>query len=347
MVMQPVTVIVTGVGAPVGVGIIKSLRACDLPIRIVAVDSEPLAQGLYRVDRAHLLPSARQDPNAYFEALVAVCQAEQANILFSGWEGELPLLCDRKAEFEGRTGTILPFAADATLKALDKWQTAKVLELAGVPVPETVSPIDQDQLARFRERHQYPFVIKPRRSSGGRGLVLVQNDEELDFFSRYIADPVIQELLLPDDQEYTVGVFIQQDGMALGALSLKRSLSSGLSYRMESNHDAEACKVATEAAIAMGSIGAVNVQMRLTESGFKVFEINPRLSSATCVRANFGFNEPELSIRHFVLKESLTPPTTKTGICLRFWEELYLPMEAKVNAQQGKFSCRGAILNQF
>ncbi|MBE9011845.1 ATP-grasp domain-containing protein [Pseudanabaenaceae cyanobacterium LEGE 13415] len=345
--MQPVTAIVTGVGAPVGVGIIKCLRACNLPIKIVAVDSDPLAQGLYRVDLAHLLPSARQDPDAYFEALVQVSQAENAQILFSGWEGELPLLCDRKTEFEARTGTILPFAPDATLKALDKWQTASVLSLAGVPTPDTVLPIDIDQLIRFRQQHQYPYVIKPRRSSGGKGLVLVQNDEEFEFFTRYIPDPVIQENLLPDDQEYTVGVFIQQDGTALGALSLKRSLSGGLSYRMESNNNEEACRVAIEAAIAMGSIGAVNVQMRLTKDGFKVFEINPRLSSATCVRANFGFNEPELSIRHFVLKELLEPPTTKTGICLRFWEELYLSIKAKNNAQQGEFEHPGVIYHQF
>lgn len=345
--MQPITVIVTGVGAPVGVGIIKSLRAADLPLKIIAVDSEPLAQGLYRADRAHLLPSARQDPNAYFEALVQIAQTEAAQILFSGWEGELPLLCDRKAEFEARTGTVLPFAPDATLKALDKWQTAKILSLAGVPVPDTVLPIDVEAFARFRAKHDYPYVVKPRRSSGGRGLVWVNSDAELEFFSRSIPDPVIQENLLPDDQEYTVGVFVQQGGTPIGALSLKRSLSGGLSYRMESSANPIACQVAIDAALAMGLIGAVNVQMRLTAAGFKVFEINPRLSSATCVRANFGFNEPELCIRHFVLKEPLTPPTIQHGVCLRFWEELYLPIDAKAKAQQGDFSCRGVILHQF
>ncbi|WP_416665977.1 ATP-grasp domain-containing protein [Egbenema bharatensis] len=345
--MKSVTVVVTGVGAPIGVGIIKSLRASHLPVKIVGVDSEPLAQGLFRVDRSHQVPSARSDPDAYFEGLVNVSQREGADILFSGWEGELPMLAQRKPEFEERTGTILPLAPDATLKALDKWLTVKVLRAFSVPVPDTVLPDDREQLDDFCRNHAYPYIMKPRRSSGGKGLVLVHNDRELAFFSQYMPDPVIQEQLLPDDQEYTVGVFIQADGAPGGTLVLKRSLSGGLSYRMESLDNPEAAAIALQAAQAMGLIGGVNVQMRCTATGFKVFEINPRFSSATCVRANFGFNEPELAIRHFVLGEEINPPEVKAGICLRFWEELYFPPEVKQSAQRGEYTDPGRVLNQF
>jgi carbamoyl-phosphate synthase large subunit len=87
--------------------------------------------------------------------------------------------------------------------------------------------------------------------------------------------------------------------------------------------------------------------MRLTSTGFKVFEINPRFSSATCVRANFGFNEPELVLQHFVLKEKIKPPKVKAGLCLRFWEEMYFSPEAKDAAQQGQYPDPGRILRQF
>jgi carbamoyl-phosphate synthase large subunit len=345
--MKPITVIVTGVGAPVGVGILKSLRMSSLPLTLVGVDAEPLAQGLFRADRAHLMPSARDNPEAYFESLVQTSQQAGAQILFSGWEGELPLLAQRQAEFEQRTGTILPLAPDATLKSLDKWVTANVLSAFAVPTPDTVLPTDAEQMQKFRRQHAYPYILKPRRSSGGKGLVLIHSDRELEFFSQYIPDAVIQEQLLPDDQEYTVGVVLRRDGQSGGALALRRSLSGGLSYRMESNLNADACAVAVQAAQAMGLVGAVNVQMRWTTDGFKVFEINPRCSSATCVRANFGLNEPELVIRHFVLGEAIEPPPVKSGICLRFWEELYLPFEVKALAQRGDYPDRGEIFSQF
>lgn len=343
--MQPITALVTGVGAPVGVGIIKALRASELPVRIVSVDAEPLAQGLFRSDRAHLVPSARQDADAYLDALAQICQAEAAAILFSGWEGELPLLAEHKAAFEARTGTVLPFAADATVKSLDKWLTYQVLKARGVPVPDTACVEDEDTLAEFCDRHPYPFIFKPRQGSGGRGLVLIHTDAELTFYRHHYPASIVQELLLPDDQEYTVGTFLQADQTPVGALALKRSLSGGLSYRMESDLNAAACEVALQAAIAMGAIGPANVQMRWTPNGFKVFEINPRCSSATCVRANFGFNEPELAIRHFVLQQTPTQPTVRSGICLRFWEELYLPLEAK--SHQGQPADTGVILQQF
>lgn len=345
--MKPVTVVVTGVGAPVGVSIIKALRASSLTIRVVGVDSEPLAQGLFRVDRAHLIPSAREDASAYFEALVRVSLAESAQILFSGWEGELPLLADRKAEFEERTGAVLPLAPSATRTALDKWLTVKILSEAGVPVPDTVLPTDREQLEAFRRKHAYPYVLKPRRGSGGRGLVLVHTDEELAFFSRHTPDPVVQEYLLPADQEYTVGVFLLEDGTPAGVLALKRTLASGLSYRMESDQNPVACSIAAQAAAALGLVGPANVQLRLTSAGGQVFEVNPRCSSSTSVRAHFGLNEPEMAIRRFVLGEDLPPPTVQEGICLRFWEEIYLPIEAKMAAQQGQFLFQGQIKGEF
>ncbi len=345
--MKPVTVLVTGVGAPVGVSIIKALRASNLLVKVVGVDSEPLAQGLFRVDRAHLVPSAREDANAYFESLVKVSRAENAEILFSGWEGELPLLAERKAEFEERTGAVLPLAPTATQTALDKWLSIKMLSAAGVPVPDTVLPTDHEQLEAFRRQHAYPYVVKPRRGSGGQGLVMVHTDEELAFFSRYTPDPVVQEQLLPADREYTVGVFLLKSGKPAGVLALKRTLAGGLSYRMESNHNPDACRIAAQAAAALGLVGPVNVQMRLTAAGPKVFEVNPRCSTSTCVRAHFGLNEPEMAIRHFVLGEDLTPPAVHQGICLRFWEEIYLPVEVKTAAQQGHYLCQGQNGGEF
>ncbi|NJR59171.1 MAG: ATP-grasp domain-containing protein [Cyanobacteria bacterium CRU_2_1] len=345
--MKPITVLVTGIGSTIGIGIAKALRASQLPVRIVGVDCEPLSIGLFRADQAYLVPSAHEDATPYFESLIAISRTEGVDILLSGWEGELSLLAERKSEFEERTGTILPLAPEGIRIGSDKWLTFQTLKAAGVPVPDTVLPDDRSQLEIFRKQHSYPFVMKPRCSSGSRGVVLVHNDEEFEFFSRYLRNPVVQEHLLPEDQEYTIGLFLQTDGKPVGTLALKRSLMAGLSYRMQSVQHPEICHIAIQAARALSMIGAANVQMRLTPDGAKVFEVNPRFSSATCVRAEFGLNEPELAIRHFVFGEDLPPPLIKEGICLRFWEEMYLPIDAKTSAQQGHFSYRGEILSKF
>jgi carbamoyl-phosphate synthase large subunit len=346
--MKPITVVVTGMGSTVGIGIAKALLASPLPIRIVGTDSEPLSLGLFRLDQGYLLPSARgEDKEPYFDALVQVCRNEAAAIVMSGWEGDLVMMAERKAEFEERSGAIAPLNPESVRIGMDKWLTFKALHAAGVPVPDTALPTDAEQLDAFRRKHTYPFLLKARCSSGSRGIVMVHNDEEFNFFRHYLRDPVVQERLLPDDQEYTVGMFLRSDGTVVGTLALKRSLMAGLSYRMASVQHPEVCKTAIQAATALGMVGPANVQMRLTPDGPKVFEVNPRFSSATCVRAQFGLNEPELAVRHFVLGENPPPPTVKEGICLRFWEEMYLPIDAKSAAQQGDFSYRGEFLSRL
>lgn len=321
-----ITALVTGVGAAVGVSIIKALRMAAFPVRIVAVDSEPLAQGLQMADRAHLMPSCRTDPEAYLAALLAVSRKEGVQIIFSGWEGELPHFCLWKDEL----GDLLPIEPLPTLVALDKWLTMQALGAAGVGVPASAVPGD---LGQFREKHPYPWLIKPRRGSGGRGLAIIQTDAELEFYSRHIPDPVIQELLPGEDREYTVGVMG-------GSLALRRTLAGGLSYRMESDLNTGACAAAERAVAALGLSGPANVQLRITPAGPKIFEINPRCSSATCVRARFGLNEPERAIRRYVLGEELAPPDVTAGICLRYWEEMYLDVGGGVQWAPGVSAAR-------
>lgn len=339
--MSNVTAVVTGVGAAVGISIIKALRMASLPVRIVGVDAEPLAPGLFQADAGHRAPSCRQDPDAYFEWLVALCRREEALILFPGWEGELPLLCERKAEFEERTGTLLPCRPGAVAAALDKWQTVQALNAAGVGAPDSVLPSDAAALAAFRRRHDPPYIIKPRRGWGGQNLFVLHTEAELDFFRRYVPDPVLQERLGGADREYTVGVFLREDGRPDGVLPLRRTLVGGLSYRMESDANAEAADAAARAATALGLVGPVNVQLRLTEAGARVFEVNPRCSTSTCVRARFGLNEPERAIRRFVLGQELAPVSIERGWCLRYWEEQYLTGPDTAQAQDEQAFTRG------
>jgi carbamoyl-phosphate synthase large subunit len=319
-----VTAVATGVGAAVGISIIKALRQAALPVRVVGVDAEPLSSGLFMADSASRAPWCLQDPDGYFEALVALCRREGAQVLFSGWEGELPLLCERKAEFEERTGTLLPFAPAAVRTALDKWATVLALQQAGVGAPDSALPGEAASMAALRQRHGFPYVIKPRRGWGGQKLFVVQTEEELAFFSRYVPDPVLQERLDGPDREYTVGVFMQENGRPGGVLPLRRTLVGGFSYRMHSDANAEAAAAAVRACVALGVVGPANVQLRLTGAGARVFEVNPRCSTSTCVRAWFGLNEPERTIRRFVLGEELEPVVPEQGWCLRHLEERYL-----------------------
>jgi carbamoyl-phosphate synthase large subunit len=80
-----------------------------------------------------------------------------------------------------------------------------------------------------------------------------------------------------------------------------------------------------------------NIQFRRTDTGPKILEINPRFSSTTGIRAHFGFNEPEMFVREYVMNQSVPPPNVKRGKVLRYIHEAYVQPEASnsfINLQE-------------
>jgi carbamoyl-phosphate synthase large subunit len=344
-----VTVVVSGVGSTIGLGIAKALRiSADRwkqtgqgigDIRIVGIDSNPLAVGLYCLDSVHLVPSGVASFEDYYQGIIAVCQKERADIFLSGWDGELIALGERADDFYAQCGTKIGHRQTGIAEASDKWLTYVLLaQKSGIAMPMTVQPLDETAVGEFMNAHTAPYIMKPRRGSGGRGLFVVKTLEEIRFLSSYLEDPILQEELLPAEEEYTIGVFMMDGGEASGALVLKRSLMSGLSYRMEVVDEPVLVEFAISAVRAIGLVGAANVQLRWTSDGPKLLEINPRFSSSSSVRAYYGFNEPELAIRYFLHGERPQVKSTQTGICLRYWEEMFVPADARIKGAQGEFT---------
>ena len=62
----------------------------------------------------------------------------------------------------------------------------------------------------------------------------------------------------------------------------------------------------------------------LTDEGVVPFELNARFSGTTAVRSHFGFNEPEMSLLSFFYKQELNFPVIKSGLVLRYNEEVFI-----------------------
>ena len=77
--------------------------------------------------------------------------------------------------------------------------------------------------------------------------------------------------------------------------------------------------------MALGCRGAVNIQCRMVESKVYVFEINPRFSGTTSLRAMVGYNEPDILIRKHLLGENIKSNFTyKSGVIMRGLEEKFI-----------------------
>jgi carbamoyl-phosphate synthase large subunit len=345
---QP-TVLVTGVGgAAVGNQVLKALRLAERKYRFVAADANQQNLKLARAGTGYVVPPA-SDPH-YFDTILEICNKERVQIVVPGSEPESKLLI-RFREKLRRSGILL-LTNDARVidLCMDKMATYQFLTDHGFPAPRSVLVESE---ADLRVPAGYPLIVKPARDSGGsKNVFIAQKEDELLFFARYLLRythaVLIQEYVGTPEEEYTVGVLSGFDGELLGSVALRRFLCDALSTRLAApnftgrsdlgdelvvssgfSHGTiqdfgEIRRKCEEIAVALGSRGPLNIQCRVANGVLFPFELNPRFSGSTSLRALTGFNEPDLLIRRELRGEKCPRPRFKEGVILRSLKENWM-----------------------
>lgn len=319
-----ITILITGVGGPLGQALIKSARQSALPLRLLGTDRTELSVGLAWVDKGFVIPSCTQ-PAAYLEALHKIGAAERPHLILPGSDSELELLASQAQEFRQACGTTVVASPPEVLRAsMDKWETFLFLEKAGLNCPQSARLEEAEATTRLVGALGFPLIAKPCRGAGSRNVFKVWSWKEIEYIRSLSGAMVLQEYLQPDDEEYTVAVYTCRDGRQVGSISFRRELAAGNTYRAWVAQNPVVQREAEAVVAALRPTGPCNVQLRLTARGPVTFEINPRFSGTTAMRAHFGYNEVEMAVRDLALNEAVPIPTITEGIALRFWDETYL-----------------------
>jgi carbamoyl-phosphate synthase large subunit len=142
----------------------------------------------------------------------------------------------------------------------------------------------------------FPLVVKPRRSSGSRGIRVAHDQGELEQALREITVPLVQVFLDESGGEFSVGVFRSQG--LVTAVAFRRTLGPvGCSWFAETCNDPDVLQYALAVSETAELTGSANVQVRKTQHGVRLLEVNPRFSSLVAARAACGFADLEWSIR--------------------------------------------------
>jgi carbamoyl-phosphate synthase large subunit len=323
-------VIVTGTGGGgVGEQIVKALRLGETKYEIVATDVTDLSAGRAMGDQFHLLP--RAGALGYVEALLALAEKTDARAVFCGSEPELKVLAGARGKIEA-AGLLLPVNPGSVLETcLDKGRTAEFLGSHGFTVPHTLRIAALADLERIEF---LPAILKPVSGGGSANVFIAQDRSELELFARYLlglgAGFIAQQYVGDETSEFTVGVLMSMDGDLINSVAIRREISSGLGSRLRvanrgdgrfgshlvvssgisQGHLGRYPQVTApceKMALALGCRGAVNFQCRMVDGAPLVFEINPRFSGTTSIRALAGYNEPDVLIRRHVLCEEIAP----------------------------------------
>lgn len=350
---KEVRVLITGVGGGGnGEQVLKALRLAHTKYYIIGTDISPLSSGLYQVDEGYIVPGA--DADNYISTILDMCKDLNIHVLITGSEPELKLISVNRQIFDGK-GILLLFNSSKIISmCMDKWKTYEFLQSEGFPVPQSFLISDLAVIDDIK-KDMFPLVVKPSSSGGGsRHAYIAQDIDELRFFCNYIMKdglkPVAQEYIGTPDSEFTAGVLHTFDGVFINSIAVKRNLSIGMSVKQKVKNRTdklnlspsliissgysqglidkfpEVCGVCEEIAYALDSRGPLNIQCRYFGGKVYTFEINPRFSGTSSLRAMVGLNEPDILIRHHLLGEPIEPRFSyRSGNIMRGLLEVYIP----------------------
>lgn len=333
---KKISVAVTGIGGGVGQSIIKALH--DSQYRIVGLDGEILAAGIYAVPVGYRIPYAH-DPQ-YIDTLLKICKKEDCKLLFPGLDAELAILSLHKKQFE-KIGTTVVVSSPEVIEISDnKLLTQNFLAKCGLPVIHTLE-LSSFLKSKTHSSVNFPLILKPKIGGArSKDVFLLKKREDLTTLLKLKKiNPnnfIVQEYIEGD--EYTCGT-VNINDVYHGAIIMRRILRDGDTYKCFSVKNEIIEKAVATVMTSLKPFGACNVQLRLRNNVPYIFEINARCSGTTAARALAGFNEPKMIADYLLHNLSPTYHIKEISI-LRYWKELVVE-----NKRIKEFEKKQAIIN--
>lgn len=313
------TVLVSGASGIVGYGILRSLRAALPDLRLIGTSIyTDTAAEIFSDVFVRAVPTREA---GYVDWLLDTLREHKVDMIIPGIEADLHAWAPCLSQIEAAGAVALVNRPALVSLCQDKWAFYEDLRATNTDcaIDSTLTG-DYDEL---RERFGVPFLLKPRRGFGSRGIVRV--DSAASFAEhRDALGPILmaQPIVGRDDAEYTVGVFGDGAGGMCAWLSMRRTLSPIGFTQMAEVVDSEPFVPVLQALCRhFRPVGPTNFQFRLCDGRPKLLEINPRISSSTSIRTAFGYNECAMAVEHALNGVLPTMPTTHGGRAVRYIED--------------------------
>ena len=315
------SILITGAGGAAAVTLIRALRD---RYRIIAADMDPLAVGLYLVPAVDRVLLPRGDDPTFVPILLQEARTRGVDLVIPTVDVELAGVSRAAADFAAHAVAVLVETPATLDRCLDKWELVQVCA-PSVRVPVTVLLDDEttsDQIAALGA----PFIVKPRRGSGGRGFAVIDNEEMLGDIPRD-GTQILQELL-PGD-EFSIDVLARPDGHVVAAVPRRRDkVDSGIAVASRTMKDESLVAFGRTVAAAVGVVGVVNVQARRAADGTPaLLEVNPRFPGTMALTMIAGVDMPNLAVAA-AFGEPIPDSIDFSEVAVvRHWDEVVVPIE--------------------
>jgi carbamoyl-phosphate synthase large subunit len=313
-------VLVSGSSGIVGYGVLRSLRQAGQPCFLVgtSIYDDSVAPAFCDVFEQAPLTGKPE----YLDWLLATLRRYRIDLLIPSIEIDMYHWVEHVPEIRATGAVPLLNVPELIALCKDKWAFYQRLAAAGGVSCAIESSLEQD-FAALAAKFGLPFLLKPRRGFGSKGIVRVASEE---MFQRHRADigPVLmaQPIVGNDDEEFTTSAFCDGRGGYFASMTLRRKLSrDGFTEKAEVADSAEFVPAMDKLCRLFRPLGPTNFQFRRCTEGIKLLEINPRISSSTSIRTAFGYNESAMALAYFLDQHDPVQSAIRRGRAVRYTDE--------------------------
>jgi len=287
----------------------------------------------------------------YFEPLTLedvlnICDQEKPDGVIVQFGGQTPL--NLAADLKRHGVPVIGTSPESIELAEDRKFFSALLDKVGLKQAEAGTAISEDEASAIADRIGFPVLVRPSFVLGGRGMMIVYNDEELRRYIREAADvtpnrPILVDRFLEGAVEIDVDCISDGETSVVGAIMQHieaAGIHSGDSAcvipapSLSEDITAQIMQGAKNLAHELKVIGLMNIQFAIKDEELYVIEVNPRASRtvpfvskaigvplakiAAKVMAGktlkeLGFTE-EILPKHYCVKEAVFPWPKFPGI---------------------------------
>jgi len=277
--------------------------------------------------KSWIYPAPDKQPEQFIEWVLCKAREGAFEVLFAIDERTLDVLTKHYEEITQYVS--FPSVNYATyIKARDKGNTISLAQSLGIPCPKTLRLDHLETLSQVARQLIFPVVIKPRVSSGSRGLAYIRSVNEFETACRRIhqayGDLIIQEYLPPGGDTLGVEVLMHRDGQPRATFVHRRlreyPVNGGPSTLRESLAAPELADLGVRLLRAMGWVGVAMVEFKVDprDGVPKLMEVNPKFWGSIALPIAAGVDFPYLLYRMAIDGEVEAVTSYQEGIRCRW-----------------------------
>lgn len=231
----------------------------------------------------------------YFEPLTLedalnICDQEKPDGVIVQFGGQTPL--NLAADLERHGVPIIGTSPKSIEQAEDRKFFSALLDKIGLKQAEAGTAVSEDEAVAIADRIGYPVLVRPSFVLGGRGMMIVYNDDELRTYINNATDiapdrPILVDRFLENATEVDVDCISDGETSVIGAI-MEHIEQAGIhsgdsacvipSFSLSEKIKEEIMVGAKALAKELEVRGLMNIQFAVKDDELYVIEVNPRAS---------------------------------------------------------------------